>query len=127
FATLEYPGGKLAHVHVSWLDPHKSRRLVVVGARKMAVFDDTAEYKLVLFDKGVQRGSGGAVSLRQGDVVLPRVDAGEPLALEAQHFVDCIRSRRQPLSDGQAGTDVVAVLEYGQQSLDQGGQVVPIP
>jgi predicted dehydrogenase len=127
FAALEYPGGKLAHVHVSWLDPTKSRRLVVVGTKKMVVFDDTAEHKLVLHDKGFQRTPGEAIALRQGEVLMPHVDAAEPLVLEAQHFVDCIRTRRRPLSDGQAGTDVVSVLEYGQRSLDLGGEVVTIP
>jgi predicted dehydrogenase len=126
FATLEYPGGKLAHVHVSWLDPNKSRRLVVVGSKKMAIFDDTAENKLIVHDKGFQR-AGGAVTLRQGETQSPRIDGPEPLVLEAQHFVDCVRSRRTPLSDGEAGTDVVSVLEYGQRSLEQGGTVVPIP
>ncbi len=126
FATLEYPGGKLAHVHASWLDPNKSRRLVVVGSKKMAIFDDTAADKFVLHDKGFQR-TGQAITLRQGEVVKPPIDALEPLALEAQHFVDCIHNRRRPLSDGEAGTDVVAVLEYGQRSLDLGGQVVTIP
>jgi predicted dehydrogenase len=126
FATLEYPGGRLAHVHVSWLDPTKSRRLVVVGANKMAIFDDTAKDKLVIHDKGFQR-AGDTVTLRQGENALPAVDPTEPLKLEAQHFVDCIRTRQRPISDGQAGTDVVSVLEYGQRSLDLGGQVVTIP
>jgi predicted dehydrogenase len=127
FATLEYPGGRLAHVHVSWLDPNKSRRLVVVGSHKMAIFDDTAAQKFVLCDKGFQRGSAGEVTLRQGENSVPLVDTTEPLVLEAQHFVDCMRSRRQPLSDGDAGMDVVSVLEYGQRSMDQGGSVVAIP
>jgi predicted dehydrogenase len=127
FATLEYPGGRLAHVHVSWLDPNKSRRLVVVGSHKMAIFDDTAAQKFVLCDKGFQRGGAGEVTLRQGENSVPLVDTTEPLVLEAQHFVDCMRSRRQPLSDGDAGMDVVSVLEYGQRSMDQGGSVVAIP
>ena len=126
FATLEYPGGKLAHVHVSWLDPTKSRKLVVVGSRKMAIFDDTAEQKIVVLDKGFQK-NGGVISLRQGETTIPKLDAAEPLTLEAQHFVDCIRTGARPISDGAAGTQVVAVLEYGQRSLDQGGVLVPIP
>ena len=125
FATLEYPGNRLAHVHVSWLDPTKSRRLVVVGSRKMVVFDDTAKDKLVVLDKGFERGD--VITLRQGETVVPTVAAGEPLAIEAAHFVDCIRTGRRPISDGAAGTQVVSVLEYGQRSLEQGGAVVPIP
>jgi predicted dehydrogenase len=126
FATLEYPGGKLAHVHVSWLDPHKSRKLVVVGARKMLIFDDAAEPKLTVLDKGFQK-SGAIITLRQGATTHPTPDRGEPLALEAQHFIDCIRTGAKPLSDGEAGMQVVSVLEYGQRSLEQGGAIVQIP
>lgn len=126
FAVLEYPGGKLAHVHVSWLDPQKSRKLVVVGSRKMAIFDDTAEHKLTVLDKGFER-VGETVTLRNGPASYPQVDTTEPLTLEAKHFIECIRTGTQPLSDGAAGTLVVSVLEYGQRSLDQGGAVVTIP
>lgn len=125
FATLEYPGGRLAHVHVSWLDPQKSRKLVVIGARKMAVFDDAAEPKLAIFDKGFRK-EGALIALRQDGMEQPRLD-GEPLSLEAAHFVECIRTGRRPISDGSAGTFVVSVLEHGQRSLEQGGAVVPIP
>jgi predicted dehydrogenase len=67
------------------------------------------------------------ITLRQGESVVPKLDAAEPLALEAQHFVDCIRTGKRPISDGAAGTQVVSVLEHGQRSLDQGGAVVTIP
>ena len=132
FATLEFPRGRLSHFHVSWLDPHKTRKLTVFGAKKCAVFDDTGENKFVVYDKGFERrpdpaGGSDIISLRQGIGHIPRVDAAEPLTLEAQHFVDCIRQKKRPLSDGESGAMVVAVLEYGQQSLDRGGAVVPIP
>ncbi len=126
FATLEYPGARLAHVHVSWLDPQKSRKLVVVGSRKMVIFDDAAEQKLLVLDKGFEK-NGAIVTLRQGTATMPKLDAAEPLTLEAQHFVDCIRTGARPISDGVAGSQVVSVLEYGQRSLEQGGAVVPIP
>lgn len=126
FATLEYPGGRLAHVHVSWLDPQKSRKLVVVGSKKMVVFDDTADRKLVVLDKGFAK-QGTQITLRQGESLHPAVDPAEPLALEAQHFVDCIRTRRTPVSDGVAGMHVVSVLEHGQRSLEQGGTPIAIP
>jgi predicted dehydrogenase len=126
FAVLEYPGGRIAHAHVSWLDPHKSRKLVVAGSRKMVVFDDTAEQKLVVHDKGFTR-LGSSVTLRQGNVTAPQVEPGEPLTLEAQHFLDCIRTGRPPISDGASGALVVSVLEHGQRSLEQGGAVVAIP
>jgi predicted dehydrogenase len=132
WGTLEFPGGRIAHVHVSWLDPHKTRKLTVVGARKCAVFDDTAEHKFVVYDKGFQRspnptGGPDPISLRQGPTLLPTVDSTEPLTLEAGHFVDCIRKHQRPVSDGAAGAMVVAVLEHGQQSLERGGEVVSIP
>ncbi len=126
FATLEYPGGRLAHVHVSWLDPQKSRKLVVVGSKKMVVFDDTADRKLVVLDKGFAK-QGAQITLRQGEPASPTVDPAEPLVLEAQHFVDCIRTQRTPVSDGVAGMQVVSVLEHGQRSLDQGGAPIAIP
>ena len=126
FAALEYPGGKLAHVHVSWLDPQKSRKVVVIGSRKMVIFDDAASEKFLVLDKGFQK-SGEIVTLRQGNATTPTIDAAEPLTLEAQHFVECIRTGARPISDGIAGAQVVSVLEYGQRSLEQGGAVVPIP
>jgi predicted dehydrogenase len=126
FATLEYPGGRLAHVHVSWLDPRKCRKLVVVGSRKMVIFDDDDAQKLLVLDKGFQQ-NGEIITLRQGDTTAPKTETAEPLALEALHFVDCIRTGRPPISDGNAGTLVVSVLECGQRSLDQGGAVVAIP
>jgi len=126
YAVLEYPGGKLAHVHVSWLDPQKARKLVLVGSRKMAIFDDAADPKLIVQDKGFER-NGSIVTLKQGATTTPKIDGGEPLALEAQHFIDCMRNGNRPLSDGVAGAHVVSVLEYGQRSMDLGGAVVAIP
>ena len=126
FATLEYPGGRLAQFHVSWLDPHKSRKLTVVGSGRMVVFDDTATQKLIVHDKGFAR-DGETIAIRQGSVEAPTVDATEPLALEAQHFVHCIRTGTRPVSGGVSGTQVVSVLEYGQRSLALGGQVIAIP
>ena len=133
FATLEFPRRRLAHVHVSWLDPHKTRKLTLIGSKKCVVFDDTGKNKIVVFDKGFDCRSNPAggpdlITLRQGANTIPKVDVtAEPLTLEAQHFVDCIHHQRQPISDGESGTMVVSVLEYGQQSLDRGGEVVRIP
>jgi predicted dehydrogenase len=133
FATLEFPGGKLAHIHVSWLDPHKTRKITVVGSKKMVVFDDAvATNKVAVHDKSVRAnpakfGAPDWVTMTNGDVTYPTLDAGEPLRNEAQHFVDCIRGRKQPISSGESGAINVAVLEYGQQSLEQGGRTVAIP
>ena len=133
FVDLRFPGGQLAHVHVSWLDPHKIRRLTVVGSRKMVVFDDMeASEKIRIYDKGVDRPDGHVVSygealtVRSGDILIPRIPLQEPLQLECQHFVQCVRERSTPLTDGEDGLRVVRVLAAAQQSLDQGGVPVAI-
>jgi predicted dehydrogenase len=132
FATLEFPGGKLAHMHVSWLDPHKTRKLTVVGSRKMVVFDDTLPaYKVTVYDKCFRINQqltsyADWITMHQGDIVVPKMDATEPLLREARHFVDCVRKQQRPLSDGLSGALVVSVLEHGQRSLET-GTIVPIP
>lgn len=129
FATVQFPGGKLAHVHVSWLDPTKARRLVVVGARKMAIFDDAQpELKLMVLDKSitVQPGAPPKIAMQQGDIIVPMLDKTEPLKAEARHFIDCIEKGTQPVSDGAAGIAVVSVLEQGQRSLESGGAVMQL-
>jgi predicted dehydrogenase len=132
FATIQYPGGKLAHVHVSWLDPHKTRRLTVVGDRKMAVFDDTSpDQKLTLFDKGVERpppalSYAEGVRLRTGDIVVPALRMSEPLRREHEAFVEAVRTRKPPRADGRSGWEVVRVLEAGARSLAEAGRRVDI-
>ncbi len=126
FATLHYPGGRMAHVHVSWLDPHKTRKLTVVGDRKMAVFDDTsADQKLAVFDKGVEPPATlsyeEGVRIRTGDILIPALKMAEPLRRECLAFLEAVRTRRTPVSDGEAGLDVVRALEGGSASLAQGG------
>ncbi|HET9326385.1 MAG TPA: Gfo/Idh/MocA family oxidoreductase [Candidatus Eisenbacteria bacterium] len=127
FLHLRFPGGKMAHVHVSWLDPHKLRQFTVVGSRKMVVFDDMeASEKIRVYDKGVDRGGqfvsySDALTVRSGDIVLPRISLQEPLRVECQHFIDCIRERKTPLTDGESGLQVVRVLAAAQASLEAGG------
>ena len=130
FLHLRFPGGKMAHVHVSWLDPHKLRKMTVVGSQKMVVFDDMeASEKIRVYDKGIDRAGqivsyGDALSVRSGDILIPRISLQEPLRIECQHFVDCVRERRTPLTDGAGGLRVVRVLAAAQQSLAAGG--VPV-
>jgi predicted dehydrogenase len=130
FLDLRFPGGKLAHVHVSWLDPHKLRKFTVVGSRKMAVFDDMeASEKVRIYDKGVDRvgeivSYGDSLTVRSGDILIPKIPMQEPLRLECQHFLECVRERRAPLSDGVSGLQVVRVLAAAQASLEQGGTPV---
>lgn len=129
FATLEMPGGRLAHVHVSWLDPHKTRRLTVVGSKKMAVFDDgSADQKLTLFDKGVEPPPSltyaEGVRVRTGDIRIPALRMNEPLGRECEAFISAIRTRKAPVATGRSGLAVVKVLEAGAKSLAEQGRRV---
>jgi len=121
FCFMRFPSGLVAHLHLSWLDPHKERRFTVVGSRRMATFDDMAlEGKLTVYDKGFDedaRGYGEYIT-RSGDTFSPRIPNVEPLRLECEHFVQCIVDGRQPQSDGVSGLRVVRVLEELQRSLD---------
>jgi predicted dehydrogenase len=121
FCFLRFPSGLSAHLHLSWLDPHKERRFTVVGSRRMATFDDMAlECKVTVYDKGFDENAQGygEYITRSGDIFSPRLPAAEPLRLECQHFVDSIRSGTAPRSDGHSGVRVVRVLEALQKSLD---------
>jgi predicted dehydrogenase len=120
FCFLRFPSGLSAHLHLSWLDPHKERRFTVVGSRRMATFDDMElERKLTIYDKGFDEDSHsyGEYITRSGDISSPRIPNVEPLRLECEHFIDCIRSGQHPRSDGASGLRVVRVLEALQESL----------
>jgi predicted dehydrogenase len=121
FGYLRFPSGLAAHLHMSWLDPHKERRFTVVGSKRMATFDDMdIERKVTVYDKGFDEhtGSYGEYITRSGDIWSPRVPNREPLRLECEHFVECVREGRAPLSDGASGLRVVRVLEGLQTRLD---------
>ncbi len=121
FCFLRFPSGIVTHLHLSWLDPHKERRITVVGARRMAAFDDMLiEGKLTIYDKGFDEDtrSWGEYIARSGDIFSPRIPNTEPLRLECEHFIECIRSATTPRSDGHSGLRVVRVLERLQDSLD---------
>jgi predicted dehydrogenase len=121
FCYLRFPSGIVAHLHLSWLDPHKERRITVVGARRMATFDDMLiEGKLTIYDKGFDEDtrSWGEYIARSGDTFSPRIPNLEPLRIECEHFVHCIRTGETPRSDGNSGLRVVRVLERLQNSLD---------
>lgn len=139
YLNLEFASGVAAHIHVSWLDPGKVRRMTVVGSRKMAIYDDVStEAKIQLFDKGIDRqhmdGSLGTFDSfgkfqliqRAGDVLIPRLDFVEPLKVEAAHFVECLVQGKRPLTDGENGLRVVKILEASTQSLRQGGISVAV-
>ncbi len=138
FAVLTWAGGVTAHVHVSWLDPGKVRRVTVVGRRKMVVCDDVSDQKIAIYDKGVDRVpklgermdfdafDGYQLLHRTGDILLPRIDLQEPLRVEAAHFLDCVRTGAEPLTGPAHARDVVAILVAGEESLDRGGTAVAV-
>jgi predicted dehydrogenase len=132
FTTLHYPGNVMAHLHVSWLDPHKIRQTTVVGDKKMAVLDDTqATEKLRIYDKGVDfvpsyGDYAESLSIRVGDIYIPKIDMAEPLKTECQHFLDCILKGAEPLTDGQCGLEVLRVLEAAEKSLREESRAIPV-
>jgi len=127
--TLRFASNVIAFVHVSWLDPNKIRRTTIVGSRKMLVYDDTAlQEKVRVYDKGVTKHpyydtyGDFQLSYRYGDVNIPRIDDPEPLKVECDHFVDCVKRGVSPNSDGHSGLRVVKVLEAADRSLRNHGQ-----
>jgi predicted dehydrogenase len=128
YVELKYPNGVLGHIHVSWLEPCKVRRITVVGDEKMVVYNDVAaEEKLRIYDKGVTRTTSSGdfadfqLSYHNGGVSIPAVAAGEPLKLELTHMMDSIRAGTRPRSDGLSGLRVINVLEAADKSLQNGG------
>jgi predicted dehydrogenase len=123
FMNIEYPGNILANIHVSWLDPHKIRRMTVVGSEKMVVYDDMAENKIIIYDKGIDRmavlgdnmdfdnPSTFSFNHRSGDVIMPEIKWVEPLKTEIAHFVDCIQNGTKCLTDVTHAAKVVKILE----------------
>jgi predicted dehydrogenase len=129
FAYLRYPSGIVAHLHLSWLDPHKERKITVVGSKRMATLDDMElERKLTVFDKGFDPDyqSYGEYITRSGAIWSPAVPNKEPLRIECEHFVECVRTGGRPRSDGHSGLRVVRVLEALQSSLESRGAVVEV-
>ena len=123
FLSLEYPGKVIANIHVSWLDPQKVRKMIIVGSRKMVVYDDIAENKIAIYDKGIDRRAilgenmdfdnpqVSGFNYRSGDILIPEVKFAEPLRVEAEHFADCIRNSREPLTGLSHARTVVSILE----------------
>ena len=123
FLNILYPGKIMAHVHVSWLDPLKDRSLTVVGTKKMVVYNDVAENKISIFDKGIDRmavlgehmdydnnPSLWKFTYRSGDVLMPKIDLKEPLKVEIDHFFDCIQNGEHCLSGCDHALKVVEIL-----------------
>jgi len=119
---LRFPGAVRAHIFVSWLHPYKEQRLVVIGDRKMAVFNDTLqEGKLKVYDKGIELVEGELLPRQEAEMIIdiPNV---EPLRLECEHFLKCLQERSQPRTDGENGLRVLKILEMAQRSMNAQGR-----
>lgn len=122
FLSILYPNKIMANIHVSWLDPRRIRSMTVVGSKKMVVYDDTAENKIAIFDKGIERmailGQNmdfdnqhfQTFSHRSGDVLLPKIDFQEPLKVEIDHFIDCIENGQACLTGPAHAKRVIEIL-----------------
>jgi predicted dehydrogenase len=132
FATVSFANGNFANIHCSWLDPHKIRKMTVVGSGKMVTFDDMeANEKVRIYDKSAQVENGAnayaeIVSLRFGNILIPKIEGGEPLAHECAHFINSVLDDKPIISDGLDGLRVVKILEAGGKSLESGGFPVNI-
>lgn len=128
YVELRFPDNILAHVHLSWLDPCKVRRVTIVGSKKMVVCNDLQEAeKIRIYDKGVHRPyetdefQDFHLAYRYGGISIPHIPFREPLRVQCEHFTECIRTGGQPQSDGRVGLKVVRVLEQADKSLQNGG------
>ena len=134
FISLGYEDGTIGHIHVSWADPNKVREVVVVGSDKRIVFDDVKTMEQVrVFEKGVMPSVDEASSygeyrflIRDGDILSPRVEVSEPLKNQCRHFMDCVMERKQPVTHGQAGLEVVKVMAAIDRSLELNGAPVSV-
>lgn len=132
FANLHFKDKRMAQIHVSWLDPHKDRKLTIVGKKRMVVFDDMAPEKIKIFDRGVNADKqefanyAEYLTIRNGDISMPYLEMKEPLSIECAHFIQAIAENKTPRSDGEDGLRVVRVLDAAERSLKNGGAPIKI-
>jgi predicted dehydrogenase len=122
FCYLKFPSGIVAHMHLSWLDPHKMRKMTVVGAAKMAVFDDMElDRKVTVYDKAAEQAMGtyGEWRTRTGDIWIPKIPNDEPLRLECEHFLGLVRGEGDRFEAARDGVVVVRALAELQRSLER--------
>jgi len=131
--TLNFKNGLIAFIHSSWLDPNKIRKTTIVGSRKMLVYDDIeSQEKIKIYDKGIEvppyydTYADFQFSYRYGDIYSPRIEDYEPLKKLCEHFLDCIKRERTPLTDGHSGLQVVSILEAASKSLGLSGRAVHV-
>jgi predicted dehydrogenase len=132
FLNVVYPNKIMANIHVSWLDPQKVRKMIVVGSRRMVVYDDVADDKIAIYDKGIDRKAVLGENMdfdqlrpvqfnyRSGDILLPQVKFVEPLKVEAEHFLDCVANRRAPVTGVKHARNVVSILERARPFANAG-------
>ncbi|MEW6130294.1 MAG: Gfo/Idh/MocA family oxidoreductase [Acidobacteriota bacterium] len=124
--NMEFPHGTRAQIFVSWLHPYKEQRMVIVGSKKMAVFDDVRkENKLMTYEHVIEFVEGEPV-MKKGEGIPVELESAEPLKRECQHFLECIQTGKQPLTDGESGVRVLRILEAAEQSLEQQGAPVAL-
>jgi predicted dehydrogenase len=134
FSTLIWENGLTAQLHLSWLDPNKTRKITAVGSKKMIVHDDISSEKITIYDKGVDPvakrndfdNPKQDFSYRFGDILKPRIEMEEPLKVEIDHFLNCVIKRISPITGPKHAAAVVSILEAGQKSLDNNGKQVTI-
>ncbi|MDX1607684.1 MAG: Gfo/Idh/MocA family oxidoreductase [Candidatus Spechtbacterales bacterium] len=133
FLNVSYPDNLIAHIHLSWIDPAKTRKLTVVGDKKMAIFDDLNDTEPIkIFDKSIIKQpyyeSYGEFKLlyNWGDVYSPKIENTEPLKVQCSHFIDCIEKGKTPQSDGVSGMRVVEALEAAERSLKNNSEWVQL-
>ncbi len=132
YISLELEDRILAHIHVNWLSPIKVRSTIIGGSRRMLVYDDlNPDEKIRIYDRGVKDFSKDGfyrsmVKYRTGDTYAPYIERKEALKIEAEHFIECIRKNKRPMTDGEVGLEVVRTLEAIDRSLSQGGARVEL-
>ena len=135
FCQLDYPTNQSVHLHLSWLDPQKTRQTIIVGSQKMLVFDDVSpDQQIQIYDKRVEREYQALTTefgdfkmrTRAGDLIVPAIHSSEPLFQEIDHFLGCVKSGSAPMTDALNGVEVVSILEALSQSMQTSGSIVPV-
>jgi len=134
YATFEYKNGIIAHVHASWLNPRKIREITVVGEKKMLVWNDmNLSEPIRIYNRGFDKEDeyhdtfgDFRLSIREGEVIIPSIKLNEPLLTECEHFIECVKTGTQPLTDGLDGLNVVKALEAATESMKEQSKIISI-
>lgn len=123
--------GIISHINVSWLSPLKIRKIILAGDKKMVLYDDVEPTeKIKIYDKGIDINKNKVTPFtpfyRSGDIIMPKLDQTEPLKKMAEHFIDCIRNNKKPITDGEFGLKIIEMFEAIQKSIREGGKLIKI-